>query len=361
MRNKLSFDLQLSARKAAIAERIAAHKIARSKVSVFLMAMSAGVFMAIGFTFYLSVIADAPSSQALTHLVGGLCFTLGFILLAVCGTNLFTSSVMTVMAKSRGVISWRTWLINALLVACGNLAGIACFSLLIWFSGLVMSENAMWGVAVLHCAEGKMHHTFTESVSLGIMCNLMVCLALWMSYCGRSLCDKIVAMILPITLFVASGFEHCIANLFVIPFAIAIRHFAPTSFWQLAHSSADNFPALTVSHFITANLLPVMLGNIIGRCSAGEYVLSGYLFTSGILKNQPGETVRRAEDYSCAICPSGQAWITALISVANGMAKNTPQNPHKPPKITTDKIITSGCRLTASENNTGTSRLPSSA
>ena len=137
MRNKLSFDLQLSARKAAIAERIAAHKIARSKVSVFLMAMSAGVFMAIGFTFYLSVIADAPSSQALTHLVGGLCFTLGFILLAVCGTSLFTSSVMTVMAKSRGVISWRTWLINALLVACGNLAGIACFSLLIWFSGLV--------------------------------------------------------------------------------------------------------------------------------------------------------------------------------------------------------------------------------
>ena len=68
MRNKLSFDLQLSARKAAIAERIAAHKIARSKVSVFLMAMSAGVFMTIGFTFYLSVIADAPSSQALTHL-----------------------------------------------------------------------------------------------------------------------------------------------------------------------------------------------------------------------------------------------------------------------------------------------------
>ncbi|NAG00687.1 formate transporter FocA, partial [Escherichia coli] len=204
MRNKLSFDLQLSARKAAIAERIAAHKIARSKVSVFLMAMSAGVFMAIGFTFYLTVIADAPSSQALTHLVGGLCFTLGFILLAVCGTSLFTSSVMTVMAKSRGVISWRTWLINALLVACGNLAGIACFSLLIWFSGLVMSENAMWGVAVLHCAEGKMHHTFTESVSLGIMCNVMVCLALWMSYCGRSLCDKIVNLILPITVFVAS-------------------------------------------------------------------------------------------------------------------------------------------------------------
>lgn len=228
MRNKLSFDLQLSARKRQSLNGLPPIKLPRSKVSVFLMAMSAGVFMAIGFTFYhFRYRLMPPSSQALTHLVGGLCFTLGFILLAVCGTSLFTSSVMTVMAKSRGVISWRTWLINALLVACGNLAGIACFSLLIWFSGLVMSENAMWGVAVLHCAEGKMHHTFTESVSLGIMCNLMVCLALWMSYCGRSLCDKIVAMILPITLFVASGFEHCIANLFVIPFAISIRHFAP--------------------------------------------------------------------------------------------------------------------------------------
>src|SRR5699024_5599906 len=148
MRNKLSFDLQLSARKAAIAERFAVHRIARTKVSVFLMAMSARVCMEIVFTFYLSVIADTPSSQALTHLVGGLCFTLGFILLAVCGTNLFTSSVMTVMSKSRGVISWRTWLINALLVACGNLAGIAWFRLLMRFAVLVIRENALGGVAL---------------------------------------------------------------------------------------------------------------------------------------------------------------------------------------------------------------------
>ncbi len=99
------------------------------------MAMSAGVFMAIGFTFYLSVIADAPSSQALTHLVGGLCFTLGFILLAVCGTAKPKVVGNDGNGKKSGRISWRTWLINALLVACGNLAGIACFSFLIWFSG----------------------------------------------------------------------------------------------------------------------------------------------------------------------------------------------------------------------------------
>ncbi|HAK64926.1 MAG TPA: formate transporter FocA, partial [Shigella sp.] len=90
MRNKLSFDLQLSARKAAIAERIAAHKIARSKVSVFLMAMSAGVFMAIGFTFYLSVLADFSSSHALSHLVGGLCFTCRFLLWRGCGATLLS-------------------------------------------------------------------------------------------------------------------------------------------------------------------------------------------------------------------------------------------------------------------------------
>ncbi len=91
---------------------------------------------------------------------------------------------MTVIAKSGAVLVGELGWINALLVACGNLAGIACFSLLIWFSGLVMSENAMWGSRGFTLAEGEIHHTFTESVSLGIMCNLMVCLALWMSCAG---------------------------------------------------------------------------------------------------------------------------------------------------------------------------------
>lgn len=163
--------------------------------------------------------------------MGGFCFVFGFILLVVCGISLFILLVMMVMVKSWGVISWWIWLINVFLVVCGNLVGIVCFSLLIWFFGLVMSENVMWGVVVLYCVEGKMYYIFIEFVSFGIMCNLMVCLVFWMSYCGCLLCDKIVVMILFIILFVVSGFEYCIVNLFVILFVIVICYFVFFFFW----------------------------------------------------------------------------------------------------------------------------------
>ena len=109
-----------------------------------------------------------------------------------------------------------------------------------------------------------MHHSVIEAVGRGTLGNLMVCLEVWMSDSGHTLTDKMMARLLPIGMFVASGFEHSIANMFLIPLAILIRDFAPDSFWTAVHSSADNFPALTVSHFITANLIPVTIGNIIG-------------------------------------------------------------------------------------------------
>lgn len=109
-----------------------------------------------------------------------------------------------------------------------------------------------------------MHHTFVEAVCLGILANLMVCLAVWMSYSGRSLMDKMFAMVLPVAMFVASGFEHSIANMFMIPFAIVIKNFATPEFWQAVGAAPEQFSNLTVSHFITANLIPVTLGNIIG-------------------------------------------------------------------------------------------------
>lgn len=92
----------------------------------------------------------------------------------------------------------------------------------------------------------------------------MVCLAVWMSYSGRTLTDKLVVMILPVAMFVASGFEHSIANMFLIPFAIVIRDFASPAFWQAAGASESEFQALSVNNFIFDNLIPVTLGNIIG-------------------------------------------------------------------------------------------------
>src|SRR5690606_39688750 len=102
---------------------------------------------------------------------------------------------------------------------------------MMWLSCIYMTDNGGWGMNVLQTAEHKMHHTFIEAVALGILANLMVCLAVWMSYSGRSLMDKAMIMVLPVAMFVASGFEHSIANMFMIQMVIVFRHFASPKFW----------------------------------------------------------------------------------------------------------------------------------
>jgi len=259
-----AFDLRLPAEMAKVAEQAGLYKVSKKKELSFFLAVTAGVFISIAFVFYISVTMGPEPASGLAKLAGGVCFSLGLILVVVCGADLFTSTVLTVMAKASGLISWGQLLLNWVVVYLGNLVGALFFVALIWFAGQHMNSNGLWGLNVLQTADHKMHHTFIEAVCLGTLCNLMVCLAVWMSYSGHTLTDKIMAMLLPIGMFVASGFEHSIANMFLIPLAIIIRDFAPDTFWTAVHSSADNFPALTVGNFITANLIPVTIGNIIG-------------------------------------------------------------------------------------------------
>lgn len=259
-----AFDLRLPAEMAKVAEQAGLYKVSKKKELSFFLAVTAGVFISIAFVFYITVTTGPAPATALAKLAGGVCFSLGLILVVVCGADLFTSTVLTVMAKASGLISWRQLIINWIIVYFGNLVGALFFVALIWFAGQYMSGNGLWGLNVLQTADHKMHHTFVEAVCLGTLCNLMVCLAVWMSYSGHTLTDKIMAMLLPIGMFVASGFEHSIANMFLIPLSIVIRYFAPEVFWTSIHASPENFPALTVSNFITANLIPVTIGNIIG-------------------------------------------------------------------------------------------------
>ncbi|MGG7444559.1 formate transporter FocA [Kosakonia oryzendophytica] len=259
-----AFDLRLPAEMAKVAEQSGLYKVTKKKELSFFLAVTAGVFISIAFVFYITVTSGPAPASALAKLAGGLCFSLGLILVVVCGADLFTSTVLTVMAKASGLVSWRQLITNWIIVYFGNLTGALFFVALIWFAGQTMSGNGLWGLNVLQTADHKMHHTFIEAVCLGTLCNLMVCLAVWMSYSGHTLTDKVMAMLLPIGMFVASGFEHSIANMFLIPLAIIIRYFAPEGFWSAVHTSPDNFPALTVGNFITANLIPVTIGNIIG-------------------------------------------------------------------------------------------------
>ncbi|WP_075181199.1 formate transporter FocA [Pantoea sp. 1.19] len=265
MHSNHPFNLLLPAAIAKEAEEAGVYKATRPPLTTFFLAITAGMFISIAFVFYVTATTGASAMPfGVAKLIGGLCFSLGLILVVVCGADLFTSSVLIVVAKASGRIGWgqlaRSWLI----VYVGNLLGALFFVALIWFAGEHMLANGDWGLNVLQTADHKLHHAFSQAVCLGILANLLVCLAVWMSYSGRTLTDKAVAMVLPVAMFVACGFEHSIANMFLIPLAIVIKHFAHSDFWQAIASDPGHFPALTVEHFLAHNLLPVTLGNIIG-------------------------------------------------------------------------------------------------
>lgn len=259
------FNLLPPAVMAQVADDAAVYKTNKHPAITYLSAFTAGMFISIAFVFYITATtgtADAPFGFA--KLVGGICFSLGLMLVVVCGADLFTSTTLTIISKATGRITWGQLAFNWFNVYVGNLIGALFFVALIWFAGQYTAANGLWGLNVLQTATHKIHHTFIEAVALGILANLMVCLAVWMSYAGRSLADKLFALILPIAMFVASGFEHSIANMFMIPLGILIKEFAPAEFWTQISMSPDQFSQLTVGNFITENLIPVTIGNIIG-------------------------------------------------------------------------------------------------
>ncbi|WP_079900034.1 formate transporter FocA [Salmonella enterica] len=261
---------------AKVAEETGVYKSTKHPLKTFYLSVTAGMFISIAFVFYISsTVGTAEMPYGIAKLTGGICFSLGLILCIICGADLFTSTVLIVVAKACGHITWRQLLWNWVNVYIGNLIGALFFVLLIWLSGEYMTANGGWGLNVLQTADHKMHHTFIEAVTLGILANLLVCLAVWMSYAGRTLVDKSMIMILPVAMFVASGFEHSIANMFMIPMGIVIRYFATPEFWEAVNLSPADFNQLTVMNFITDNLLPVTIGNIIG---GGVFVGLTYWF-----------------------------------------------------------------------------------
>ncbi|ACA30756.1 formate transporter FocA [Histophilus somni] len=250
---------------AQIGENVGVYKATKNQCYSFLSAISAGAFIALAFVFYTTTQTDLGNAPwGLTKLVGGLVFSLGIIMAVVCGSELFTSSTMSLIARVNKRITTTQMLKNWLVVYLGNFVGSLIIVLLIWFAGQTMAANGQWGLTILKTAQHKIHHTWLEAFCLGILCNIMVCIAVWMSYAGKTLTDKAFIMILPIGLFVASGFEHSVANMFMIPMGIITSHASSTDFWQAINLNPLQFADLDIYHFIFKNLIPVTLGNIIG-------------------------------------------------------------------------------------------------
>lgn len=247
------------------AENAAVHKAKKRPFLSFMSGISAGACIALAFVFYTTTqTASAGAPWGLTKLVGGLVFSIGVIMVVLLGAELFTSSTLTFIARVGKKITTWEMLRNWIVVYLGNFAGGLIIAALIWFAGQTMAANGQWGLTILATAQHKIHHTWLEAFSLGILCNMMVCLAVWLSYSGRTVTDKAFIMMMPIGLFVASGFEHCVANMFMIPMGIITAHYSSPEFWQQLGIEASKYADLDIYHFITKNLIPVTLGNIVG-------------------------------------------------------------------------------------------------
>lgn len=247
------------------ADEIAYSKATKAFLSAFYLAITAGMFISLAFVFYITVTTGTQDMPwGITKLVGGLAFSMGLLLVVVVGGELFTSSTLTLIAKASHRITTARMLKNWAVVYFGNYIGATFLVFLIFFAGLYNADNGQWGLNALQIAQHKLHHSFTEAVALGILCNIMVCLAIWMAFGARTITDKMFAVLLPVAMFVASGFEHSIANMFMIPTGIMIQYFAPIEFWSSIGKSPSDFADINSMNFIFNNLIPVTIGNIIG-------------------------------------------------------------------------------------------------
>lgn len=246
-------------------EQTSFNKTQQSMKAGLVNAIIAGVFIGLAFVFYISVTAGGGSlPYGLSKLIGGFCFSVGLLLVIVLGGNLFTSSVLNITARASKKISTRQMFKHWVLVYAGNFIGALMLIGLMIGAKHYDSGHGLLGLGYLQTAMAKLSHAPLQAFFLGIMCNILVCLAIFMAHAGKSLTDKLVAVFFPVALFVAAGFEHCIANMFLIPMAIITKDSASADFWVNSGLNPMQFADLTWSQFFFTNLIPVTVGNIVG-------------------------------------------------------------------------------------------------
>jgi formate transporter len=268
----VTFDAIMPAAMAARAEESGVKKAAMDPLTVLILSVLAGAFVAFGAIFATTVSAGsilvtaadgAPAaSAALPYGIGrlliGVTFSVGLILIVVGGAELFTGNNLIVIAWASGKVTSRALLWNWGIVFAGNCVGAFLTAALMFCTTQYSFGGGAVGLVALGTADAKAALTPLPALTLGIMC-----LAVWMCYSARTTVDRIFAAMPPVAAFAAAGFEHCIANVYFIPLGLFIKAGAPDSFWASIGKTAADFPALTWGNFL-ANLVPVTIGNIIG-------------------------------------------------------------------------------------------------
>ena len=246
-----------------ISDSVMTGKADYSKTKMFVLAIAAGAFIAFGAQVSLTVMTgDSNMGWGFTKLIGAMTFATGLMLVTLTGAELFTGNVMmtfAVLEKKVGFLKlFRSWTV----VYIANFVGSVLVAALVYFAGLGHNGGDAVGVTAMQTAYTKVHLSFVEAFCRGILCNWLVCLAIFMASTSKRVIGKIFAIFFPITTFVASGYEHSIANMFFIPNGILMKHFP--SIVAASGMTPDQLAALNWKAFFIHNLIPVTLGNIVG-------------------------------------------------------------------------------------------------
>jgi formate/nitrite transporter len=242
-----------------IAEKVELVGVTKARLPFLQTAMLgvlAGAFIGLGALYYTLVASDATLGFAATRVLGGLVFSLGLILVSVAGAELFTGNNLMVMAWADHKITTAELLRNWIIVYAANAVGAVGLAVVVYLAHHGAMNGGAVGAAYVKIAVAKSNLPFGEAFFKGVLCNLLVCLAVWLAMAGHTVIDKIVAIVLPISAFVAAGFEHSIANMYFIPLGML---FADT----VTLPATVNVASLGWSG-LAANLIPVTLGNIVG-------------------------------------------------------------------------------------------------
>jgi len=226
-------------------------KLRRGPFPTFVLSLLAGAFIALGALFFTVTVTGSELGFGVTRMLGGVAFSLGLVLVVVAGAELFTGNVLIAMAWASRLVGTGELLRHWALTFTGNTLGALGTVALVWLGGIHHLADGAVGTTVTSIASHKTGLSVVALVALGTLCNALVCLAVWLTQAARSVTDKVVAIIFPITAFVAVGAEHSIANLFFLPWAWALTGFDAA----LGAASLVNVAAVTLGNVLGGTLL----------------------------------------------------------------------------------------------------------
>jgi formate/nitrite transporter len=250
-----------------IADKLEAIGVRKARLPLRGLAMLgviAGAHIGLGALFFVIVVSDPGLSFAVSRILGGVVFSLGLVLVVVAGSELFTGNNLLVMAWADGKIGASELLRNWGVVYLANAVGAVGLAVLVYWSNHGAMNAGSVGAAYVRIAEAKAALPFGEAFFKGVLCNLLVCLAVWLTLAGRSVTDKVLAIVPPISLFVAAGFEHSVANMYFLPLGMLLQWAGGQEVLSWA-SVAHNLAAVTLGNIVGGSLLVAAVYFIIYR------------------------------------------------------------------------------------------------